>query len=53
MQDSGEEVFVPMRDVLPMVDPNDIVIDGWDISSANLAKAMERAKVLDKTILLC
>jgi len=33
--------------MLPMVDPNDIVFDGWDISSMNLADAMERSRVLD------
>ncbi|XP_006028907.1 inositol-3-phosphate synthase 1 [Alligator sinensis] len=30
-----------------MVHPNDIVFDGWDISSLNLAEAMRRAQVLD------
>ena len=30
-----------------MVNPNDFVVDGWDISGANLADAMKRAKVLD------
>jgi len=29
------------------VNPDDLVIDGWDISSANMADAMERAQVLD------
>ncbi|XP_064457877.1 inositol-3-phosphate synthase 1-A-like [Ornithodoros turicata] len=41
------EVYVPMKDILPMVDPNDVIFDGWDISSMNLADAMTRAKVLD------
>ncbi|NP_001079540.1 inositol-3-phosphate synthase 1-A [Xenopus laevis] len=41
------DVFVPFRDLLPMVHPNDIVFDGWDISSLNLADAMFRAEVLD------
>lgn len=41
------EVYVPLKYLLPMVDPNDIVVDGWDISSLNLADAMERARVLD------
>ncbi|XP_053376233.1 inositol-3-phosphate synthase 1-A-like [Mercenaria mercenaria] len=41
------EIYVPLKDMLPMVDPDDIVIDGWDISSLNLADAMERAQVLD------
>ncbi|KDD74931.1 myo-inositol-1-phosphate synthase [Helicosporidium sp. ATCC 50920] len=43
----GEEVHVPFSSLLPMVHPNDIVLGGWDISSMNLADAMERAKVLD------
>ena len=43
----GEEMYVPMSSLLPMVNPNDLVIGGWDISSANMAEAMERAKVLD------
>lgn len=43
----GEEVYAPLKGLLPMVDPNDIVIGGWDISSLNLADAMERAQVID------
>ncbi|RVE57359.1 hypothetical protein OJAV_G00215430 [Oryzias javanicus] len=41
------EVNVPFRDLLPMVHPNNIVFDGWDISSMDLGRAMERAQVLD------
>uniref|UniRef100_A0A8C5GIG7 inositol-3-phosphate synthase n=1 Tax=Gouania willdenowi TaxID=441366 RepID=A0A8C5GIG7_GOUWI len=41
------EVNVLLRDLLPMVHPNDIVFDGWDISSMDLGRAMERAQVLD------
>ncbi|NXD45448.1 INO1A synthase, partial [Copsychus sechellarum] len=41
------DVYVPFRDLLPMVHPNDIVFDGWDISSLNLAEAMKRAEVLE------
>ncbi|KAM8795072.1 inositol-3-phosphate synthase 1 [Eudromia elegans] len=44
---AGGDVHVPFRDLLPMVHPNDIVFDGWDISSLNLAEAMRRAEVLD------
>ncbi|GAB6026157.1 Inositol-3-phosphate synthase 1 [Chamberlinius hualienensis] len=44
---NGQEVYVPFKNVLPMVCPNDIVFDGWDISSMNLADAMQRSKVLD------
>ncbi|GAA6061194.1 hypothetical protein JCM10212_001515 [Sporobolomyces blumeae] len=45
--DDGEDVHVPMSDVLPMVHPNDLVVGGWDISSMPLDKAMRRACVLD------
>ncbi|KAA0719592.1 Inositol-3-phosphate synthase 1-A [Triplophysa tibetana] len=41
------DVHVPFRDLLPMVHPNDIVFDGWDISSWDLGRAMERARVLE------
>lgn len=41
------DVFTPLKDLVPMVNPNDLYIDGWDISSQNLAEAMKRARVLD------
>lgn len=41
----GDEVFAPFSALLPLVHPNDIAFGGWDISSLNLAEAMERAKV--------
>jgi myo-inositol-1-phosphate synthase len=43
----GREVNVPMKSVVPMLEPNDMVIGGWDISSLDLAQAMKRAKVID------
>jgi len=44
---SGEDVYVLLKNLVPMVDPNEIVYGGWDINGANLAEAMERAQVLD------
>lgn len=44
---NGEEIYAPFKSLLPMVDPNDIVFGGWDISDMNLAEAMARAKVLE------
>merc|ERR1719431_718770 len=42
------DVYIPFKDLLPMVDPNtNIEFDGWDISSMNLGDAMVRSKVLD------
>nr|BAI52951.1 myo-inositol-1 phosphate synthase [Citrullus lanatus] len=43
----GEEIYAPFKSLLPMVNPDDIVFGGWDISDMNLADAMARAKVLD------
>lgn len=43
----NEEVYVPLKDILPMVNPEDLIISGWDISKMNMADAMRRAEVLD------
>ncbi|XP_025795940.1 inositol-3-phosphate synthase 1 isoform X1 [Panicum hallii] len=43
----GEEVYAPFKSLVPMVDPNAIVLGGWDISNLSMADAMARAKVLD------
>lgn len=45
--EQGEGVYIPFNELLPMVNPNDLVVGGWDISSMNLGDAMERAEVLD------
>uniref|UniRef100_A0A1D1XRA0 Inositol-3-phosphate synthase n=1 Tax=Anthurium amnicola TaxID=1678845 RepID=A0A1D1XRA0_9ARAE len=44
---NGEEIYAPFKSLLPMVNPDDIVFGGWDISSTNLADSMARARVLD------
>ncbi|XP_042028847.1 inositol-3-phosphate synthase [Salvia splendens] len=44
---NGEEIYAPFKSLLPMVNPDDIVFGGWDISDMNLGDAMGRAKVLD------
>lgn len=43
----GKEAYLPFNKLIPMVDPNDIVLGGWDISGMPLDKAMERAGVLE------
>lgn len=45
--EEGKDVFVPMNELVPMVNPDEIAINGWDISSLNLGDAMRRAEVLD------
>lgn len=47
----GQEVYAPLGNVVPMVNPNDIVLGGWDINKANLLVAAKRAKVLDVDLL--
>jgi len=44
--DDGLDHFVPFNSILPMVNPNELVIGGWDINSMNLGEAMRRANVL-------
>ena len=39
----NEEVFLALNEIVPMVDPKKMILGGWDISSFNLADAMERA----------
>ena len=43
----GKEVHAPFKSMLPLVEPNDIILGGWDISKKNLGEGMKRAQVLD------
>jgi len=43
----GKEVFTPFNKIVPMVNPSDLVIGGWDINNLNLADAMNRAGVFE------
>lgn len=47
LDNHGQSVYIPFKSILPMVDPNNLVLTGWDISSLNLADSMARAQVLD------
>lgn len=42
----GNDVFVPFKDILPMVNPENFVVHGWDINGANMFQAIERSQVL-------
>jgi myo-inositol-1-phosphate synthase len=48
---SGTQIVVPFKDLLPMVNPSDLVISGWDINSANLYEATKRAHVLEPSLI--
>ena len=41
------EIFLPLKDILPFVCPEDLVIGGWDINDMNLGDGMKRAEVLE------
>ena len=42
-----EDVFIPVKDIMPMANPVDFEISGWDINNANLFDACKRAHVLE------
>jgi myo-inositol-1-phosphate synthase len=44
---AGQDVNIPLGNLLPMVSPNDLVVGGWDISKMSIGDAMRRSKVLD------
>lgn len=46
-----EDVHMPVKDLLPMVDPTSLLISGWDISHANLYEACIRARVLEPDLI--
>lgn len=43
----GGDAFLPLKHLLPTVEPTDLVVGGWDINKMNLADAMKRAQVFD------
>ncbi|KAI9354695.1 hypothetical protein BD770DRAFT_412076 [Pilaira anomala] len=47
VDEQGADVHIPLSDMLPLVNPTEMVLGGWDISGKNLAESMERAKVLE------
>lgn len=46
-----QDVFKPINELLPMANPIDFEIGGWDISDANLYECAKRSKVLEPTLL--
>ena len=47
VDDNRMPVYAPLHNILPLVQPNDLEIGGWDISGLNMGDSMRRAKVLD------
>ncbi|GMT17023.1 hypothetical protein PFISCL1PPCAC_8320, partial [Pristionchus fissidentatus] len=49
--DGTEQVYVPFNDILPILSPSDLIVDGWDINGANMYEAMLRSKVFEPTLI--
>lgn len=52
-EQTGEltDVYKPIKELLPMVDPCEMEISGWDISNLDLYESCKRAHVLEPTLL--
>lgn len=50
-EETGKEVTAPIYQLAPFVDPKNLIVSGWDISSMNLADACDRAQVLEPTLI--
>jgi len=52
-QENGRlsDVYKPIKSLLPMVDPVDFDISGWDINKENLYESAKRAHVLEPTLI--
>ena len=46
-----QDVYKPIKELLPMANPIDFEISGWDISGLNLYEAAKRAHVLEPTLI--
>lgn len=47
----GNEVSVPLTDLVPFSHPCEIVVGGWDISSMSIGDALLRSRVLEPDLL--
>ena len=44
-------MYKPVKDLIPLVEPCEFVINGWDISKNNLYESCKRAKVLEPDLI--
>jgi len=47
MTADGLDVYAPLSSLVPVVNPDELALSGWDISGRNLADAMENAQVVE------
>lgn len=50
-EEAGEEVFIPMSEMVSFVRPEDIVLGGWDINSMSVGDALKRSRVLEPDLI--
>jgi myo-inositol-1-phosphate synthase len=50
-KDQLKDVYKPVKDLLPMVNPTDFEISGWDVSDMNVFEACKRARVLEPSLI--
>jgi myo-inositol-1-phosphate synthase len=48
--ETHEQVYVPLRSLVPMVHANDMVLGGWDLNGAYMDEAMARAEVFPRAL---
>uniref|UniRef100_A0AC35TX32 Inositol-3-phosphate synthase n=1 Tax=Rhabditophanes sp. KR3021 TaxID=114890 RepID=A0AC35TX32_9BILA len=49
--DGKKQIYAPFNSILPMVTPNDLIVGGWDINSANMYEAMQRSRVFEPELI--
>ena len=50
--EKGTTYVAPFKALLPMVNPNDLIIGGWDISKLNIYESARRAHVMEPAMLI-
>lgn len=46
-----KDVFKTIKDIIPLVNPTDLKLTGWDISNLNIYESCYRAQVLEPTLI--
>ena len=47
-----KDVWMPVKDIVPMVNPDNFLVHGWDINDADMYEACKRSQVLEPTLLV-
>jgi len=44
---NGKPIYIPFSSAIPMIDPKNIEISGWDINNMNLADCLDRSQIFE------